>query len=67
MAEDFNTFGLHTLGKVLNGTELVEEVITITTSRTDVYTQILHHIYPELKIRITMRILKVTVSMKVKN
>lgn len=49
MAEDFNTFGLHTLGKVLNGTELVEEVITITTSRTDVYTQILHHIYPELK------------------
>ena len=29
MAEDFNTFGLHTLGKVLNGTELVEEVITI--------------------------------------
>lgn len=49
MEEDFNTFGLHTIGKVLNGTELIEEVITITTSRTEVYTQILHHLYPELK------------------
>nr|WP_299522019.1 cobaltochelatase subunit CobN [uncultured Methanobrevibacter sp.] len=49
LEDDFNTFGLHTIGKVLNGTELIEEVITITTSRTEVYTQILHHLYPELK------------------
>ena len=48
MQNDFNTYGLHTLGKVLSGEELVEEVITIMTSRTTVYDYILHMLYPNL-------------------
>lgn len=49
MEDDFMTYGLHTLGKVLTGDELAEEVITITTSQTKIYNQILEFLYPELK------------------
>lgn len=48
MENDFNTYGLHTLGKVLNGYELIEEVITIITSQTKVYDLILKQLYPNL-------------------
>lgn len=49
MEDDFMTYGLHTLGKVLTGEELVEEVITVTTSQTKIYNEILEFLYPELK------------------
>ncbi len=49
LEDDFSTFGLHTIGKVLNGTELIEEIISITSSRTNVYTQVLEYLYPDLK------------------
>lgn len=48
MEDDFYTYGLHYLGKVLTGTELIEEVITVTTSQTKIYEYILHHLYPNL-------------------
>ena len=47
MEDDFITYGLHTLGKILTGDELVEEVITITTSQTKIYNQIMEFLYPE--------------------
>lgn len=47
MEDDFITYGLHTLGKILTGEELVEEVITITTSQTKIYNQIMEFLYPE--------------------
>jgi cobaltochelatase CobN len=46
MEDDFITYGLHTLGKILTGDELVEEVITITTSQTKIYDQIMELMYP---------------------
>ncbi len=49
MEDDFYTYGLHTLGKVLTGFELTEEVVTIVTSQTKVYDQILDMLYPNLK------------------
>ncbi len=49
MEDDFVTYGLHTLGKILSGEELVEEVITITTSQTKIYNQIMEFLYPEFK------------------
>ena len=49
MEVDFNTFGLHYLGKVLEGYELAEEVITIVTSQTKIYDQLLEFLYPQLK------------------
>ncbi|WP_458455013.1 cobaltochelatase subunit CobN [Methanobrevibacter sp.] len=49
MEDDFITYGLHTLGKILSGEELVEEVITITTSQTKIYDQIMEFLYPEFK------------------
>ena len=49
MEDDFITYGLHTLGKVLTGNELIEEVITITTSQTKIYDYIAEFLYPELK------------------
>ena len=49
MSDDFISYGLHTLGKILTGEELVEEVITITTSQTKIYTYIMELLYPELK------------------
>ena len=48
MDEDFFTYGLHSLGKVLSGYELAEEVITVTTSQTRIYNHILAHFYPDL-------------------
>ena len=48
MSDDFNTYGLHTLGKILTGYELVQEVATIVASQTKVYNDILHHLYPNL-------------------
>ena len=48
MENDFYTYGLHKVGKVLTGYELVEEVITVTTSQTTIYDNILAHFYPEL-------------------
>ena len=49
MEDDFITYGLHTLGKILSGEELVEEVITITTSQTRIYDYIMEFLYPEFK------------------
>ena len=48
MEDDFYTYGLHHLGKVLTGYELIEEVITVTTSQTRIYNHILAHFYPNL-------------------
>ena len=48
MEEDFNTYGLHTLGKILTGYELAEEVITIVTSQTRVYNYLINFLYPHL-------------------
>ena len=47
MGDDFISYGLHSLGKILTGDELVEEVITITTSQTKIYDQIMEFLYPE--------------------
>ncbi len=47
MGDDFITYGLHTLGKILTGEELVEEVITVTTSQTKIYNQIMEFLYPK--------------------
>lgn len=48
LENDLITYGLHTIGKVLTGEELIQEIITITTSKTNVYNDILHYLYPEL-------------------
>ena len=47
MEDDFVTYGLHTLGKILSGEELTEEVVTITASQTKIYNQIMEFLYPE--------------------
>ncbi|MCI6929880.1 MAG: cobaltochelatase subunit CobN [Methanobrevibacter boviskoreani] len=49
LQNDLITMGLHSLGKVLTGDELIQEIITIVSSRTDIYTEVLHYLYPELK------------------
>ena len=49
MEDDFITYGLHTLGKILSGDELVEEVITVTTSQTKIYNYIMEFLYPQFK------------------
>ncbi|MBQ6512215.1 cobaltochelatase subunit CobN [Methanobrevibacter sp.] len=49
MGDDFMTYGLHTLGKILADEELAEEVITVTTSQTKIYNHIMEFLYPELK------------------
>ena len=49
MEDDFNTYGLHTLGRILTGYELTEEVITIVTSQTKIYDQLIEFLYPNLK------------------
>ena len=48
MEDDFYTYGLHNLGKVLTGYELIEEVITVTTSQTRIYNHILAHFFPDM-------------------
>ncbi|MBR2558394.1 MAG: cobaltochelatase subunit CobN [Methanobrevibacter sp.] len=45
MENDHITYGLHTLGYVMTGQALVEEVITVTTSQTKIYDEILHFLY----------------------
>lgn len=49
MSDDLMTYGLHNLGKVLSGNELSEEVVTIVTSQTKIYNQIMEFLYPKLK------------------
>ena len=49
MEDDFNTYGLHTLGKILSGYEMAEEVVTIVTSQTKIYDQLIEFLYPDLK------------------
>ena len=49
MSDDFNTYGLHVIGKILTGYELVQEVATIVASQTKIYNQILEYLYPDLK------------------
>lgn len=49
MEDDFNTYGLHTIGKILTGNEMVEEVVTIVTSQTKIYNQLIEFLYPDLK------------------
>ena len=49
MEDDFITYGLHSIGKILQGDELTEEVITITTSQTKIYTYIMEFLYPQFK------------------
>ena len=49
MEDDFNTFGLHTIGKILTGWELAEEVVTIVTSQTKIYDELINFLYPDLK------------------
>lgn len=48
LQSDTITYGVHSLGKVLTGYELIQEIITITSSQTDIYTEILHKLYPNL-------------------
>ena len=48
MENDFNTYGLHTLGKILEGYELSEELVTIVTSQTKIYDQLIELLYPNL-------------------
>ena len=49
MENDFNTYGLHTLGKIIDGYELSEEVVTIVSSQTKIYDQLMEFLYPEFK------------------
>ena len=49
MEDDFNTHSIHTIGKVLTGWELAEEVVTIVTSQTKVYDYLMEFLYPNLK------------------
>ena len=49
MEDDFMTYGLHSLGKILEGSELSEEVLTVTSSQTKIYNQIMEFLYPQLK------------------
>ena len=48
MEDDFYTHGLHHLGKILTGYELIEEVITVTTSQTSIYNHLIAFFYPDL-------------------
>ena len=48
MSDDFNTYGLHTIGKILTGYELIQETAAIVSSQTKVYNQILAYLYPDL-------------------
>lgn len=49
LENDFNALGLHTLGHVLSGEALIEEVITIVSSQTSVYNNILKFLFNEFK------------------
>ena len=49
LSNDIVTIGLHTIGVELSGDELIQELITITASRTSIYDYILWKLYPNLK------------------
>ncbi|WP_276955962.1 cobaltochelatase subunit CobN [Methanobrevibacter woesei] len=46
LANDFNALGLHTLGLVLSGENLIQEVITIVSSQTTIYNEIMAKLFP---------------------
>lgn len=48
MEGDINALGLHSIGKILRGEELVEEVVTIVTSQTKIYNNLTKLLFPEL-------------------
>lgn len=48
LENDIITYGLHTLGKGLVGDELIQETITISSSRTDILENIKNLLYPSL-------------------
>ncbi len=48
LENDIITFGLHTLGKGLIGDELIQETVTISSSRTDILENIKNLLYPSL-------------------
>lgn len=49
LENDFNALGLHTLGHILSGEELIEEVITIVSSQTLVYNNIAKFLFKEFE------------------
>lgn len=49
LENDFNALGLHNLGHVLHGENLIEEVITIASSQTSVYNHISEFLFKDLK------------------
>lgn len=49
LENDIITYGLHTLGKGLKGEELIQETITISSSRTDILENIKNLLYPSLR------------------
>lgn len=49
LQNDFNALGLHTLGLVLTGENLIQEVITIVSSQTTVYNEILAKLFPYME------------------
>ena len=49
MSTDKINYGMHTLGKVWNDTDMVTGVISIASSRTEVLDHIMHMYYPEIK------------------
>lgn len=50
LENDIITYGLHTLGKGLVGDELIQETITIASSRTDILENIKKLLYPSSKV-----------------
>ncbi|KZX14395.1 cobaltochelatase subunit CobN [Methanobrevibacter curvatus] len=48
LQNDVITLGLHSLGYILTGTALVNETITIVSSKTKVYDEIKNYLYPSL-------------------
>ena len=49
LQDDIITLGLHTLGEALEGDELIQETITIASSRTEILNNIKELLYPSLK------------------
>jgi len=48
--DDIIPLGLHSLGKVLSGEELVEEVFTVASSRSDLLENVKNKLYPSITI-----------------
>ncbi|WP_409200360.1 cobaltochelatase subunit CobN [Methanobrevibacter sp. DSM 116169] len=48
MENDLNVLGMHSLGYVLSGEELIQEVITIVSSKTEIYNRLTAFLFPEL-------------------